>query len=248
MKLDELDVPWSATITAFSELDQVGRMQVAGGEELRFGRSACEGLAPTVGMGVFVTIVGDHPLGGKKAFKVRITSTTEQQVRAAFVEQAAHERARAAEDAAKRLEVAGPMTSADAIIKRVMESVHPEEDYNDDIKPLYDLVDDLELVGRSPSHVRAILQGIANSHPMAHFGSPGPLVHYVEKFEGFEVTLFEIAASAPTFHFLRMLARCVNGDLATARALAILVTYAESRTIPEGLRLEAAKFVQSRKA
>ena len=243
MTAGELEVPWRATITTFSEADQVGRLRVASGEDLRFGRSACQGFIPVVGMEVFVTVVGDHPLGGRKALKVRPKSITEQDVRNAEADQAARATAQAAEEAAKRRERVTPLTSPEQIVRRVKESVLADEDYDADSTRLYELVDDLELVGRSPSHVRAILQGIAESHPMAHFGSPGPLVHYVEKSQGFEEVLFELAASVPTFHFLWMLGRCVNGGLSSARALSLIRAFSENQAVPESLRLEAASFV-----
>lgn len=244
LSVDELDIPWKVTITTFSEPDQVGRMRAANGTELRFGRTACQGFSPTVGLEVFVTTVGDHPLGGKRALKVRSTPTAEGEVRAAADLQAAQATARAAEAAAKRLEEITPLTSEDAITRRVKESVLADEEYDADERRLYKLVDDLKLVGPSPGHVRAILRGIAESHPMASFGSPGPLVHYVEGIPGFEDVLFELAASAPRSHFLWMLGRCVNGGgVRGAKARDILRAHFGGPSVPEALRLQAASFL-----
>jgi hypothetical protein len=240
----ELDIPWKARITTFSEADQVGRMLAENGTELRFGRSACQGFAPTVGLEVFVTTVGDHPLGGKKALKARTTPTPEKELRASAELQATQAAAQATEAAAKRREEIRPLTSEDAITRRVKESVLADEGNDADTQRLYELVDDLKLVGRSPTHVRAILRGVAESHPMAHFGSPGPLVHYVETFPGFEDVLFELAVSVPTHHFLWMLGRCVNGggDLGD-KAAEILRAHFLGPNVPEALRQHAASFL-----
>jgi hypothetical protein len=244
MRRDELDAPWKATITAFSAADEVGSILAANGVELRFGRSACKGFSPTVGLEVFVTTIGDHPRGGKRALKVRLAPTPERELRIAAEREAADAAARAAETAAKRRDQLRPFTSEDAITRRVMDSVLPDEGYDADMQRLYELVDDLKLVGPSPGHVRAILRGIADSHPMAHFGSPGPLVHYVETFPGFEDALFELAASTPTSHFLWMLGRCVNGGgLRGQKARDVLRDHFGGPSVPEALRLEAASFL-----
>jgi hypothetical protein len=245
MSEDELDTPWKATITEFNALDEVGRMQAANGVEVRFGRCACQGFSPSVGLDVFVTAIGDHPRGGKRALKVRLTPTSERELRITAEREAADAARQAAEAAARRREQIRPITSKDAIARRVKESVRPDEGLDADIRQLYELVDDLKLVGPSPEHVRAILRGIAESHPMAHFGSPGPLVHYVETFPGYEDVLFELATSTAASQFVWMLRRLANGGgVDGARARDVLRHhFVVGSSVPEDLRLEAAEFL-----
>jgi hypothetical protein len=115
--------------------------------------------------------------------------------------------------------------------------------------------DDLDQVGRvrlddaSLDHVAAILRAIGESDPLAHFGPPGPLVHFAEKFyrKGYEELLREAAAATPTYHFTWMLARIVNDpDAESTWARDILRSYASSPTAPEAIRERAAEAIASK--
>ncbi len=48
--MEELDSPLKATVTLFNEMDRVGKLRLESGEELRFGETACQSFAATVGM------------------------------------------------------------------------------------------------------------------------------------------------------------------------------------------------------
>lgn len=51
------------------------------------------------------------------------------------------------------------------------------------------------------------------THPAADFGTPGPLVHFLETFygRGYEEKLVESLARRPTNHTVWMLNRIING-------------------------------------
>jgi hypothetical protein len=109
---------------------------------------------------------------------------------------------------------------------------------------LYALVDDLEAVGPTLEHARAILQGIALSDPLAHFGDPGPLVHYVETLPRYDELLFRAADGVPRAHFLWMLARIVNADTTGSdRAREILRKYVDDSSTPAELRDRVTSFL-----
>ena len=61
--------------------------------------------------------------------------------------------------------------------------------------------------------VAPILELIAN-HPEVDFGSPGELVHFVERFyhHGYEELLMESVLKKPTMHNIWMLHRCYNAN------------------------------------
>ena len=55
-------------------------------------------------------------------------------------------------------------------------------------------------------------------HPELEYGTPGPLVHFVEQFRGrYEDALIESVSRRPTEHTVWMLNRVVNGAQADAR-------------------------------
>ncbi len=244
--MQELDPPLSAIVTSFDALDRVGRLLLDTGEELRFGESACDRAIPSVGARVFVTVVAPHLLGGHRAMQLRSAPISEAQLRAVAEEEVARRETEFARERDVRREaLRGAMTS-EAIVARIKASLGPEESDDADAQVLYALVDDLKLVGPSIEHVRAILRAIATSPSMAHFGSPGPLVHFLEQHSeaGGADAFFEAASVTPTSHFLLMLCRCVNGggDLA-ARARPIIERYAVSASAPTELRRMAADFL-----
>lgn len=243
-RVDELQTPLRATVTRFDETDHVGRLELEGGDEIRFGASACEGFRPTVGATVYVTIIGPHPLGGRKAFKIRDSATSESEARRVEAAAAAAAADRAAREEAERRELAGPRTTTEAIIARVRSSVRPELGHEAEKERLNELVDDLRLVGPHIEHVGAILEGIVESHPEAHFGSPGPLVHYAETFyrRGLEDRLFAIAADRPRSHFVWMLGRIANdGD---DRAKQIIRSYLDHPDASEPVRAFASRYLR----
>ena len=53
-----------------------------------------------------------------------------------------------------------------------------------------------------------------SEHPEVDFGSPGYLVHFVERFyhQGYEDLLMEVVGKSPTLHNIWMLHRCYNDN------------------------------------
>lgn len=81
----------------------------------------------------------------------------------------------------------------------------------------FELADEIvDAMEASPQHfdlVAPILELIAN-HPEVDFGSPGELVHFVEKFyhQGYEDLLLESVLKSPTVYNIWMLHRCYNDN------------------------------------
>ena len=76
-----------------------------------------------------------------------------------------------------------------------------------------EIVDAMEASPQPFDLVAPILELIAN-HPEVDFGSPGELVHFVEKFyhQGYEYLLLESVLKSPTVHNIWMLHRCYNDN------------------------------------
>ena len=76
-----------------------------------------------------------------------------------------------------------------------------------------EIVDAMEASPQPFDLVAPILELIAN-HPEVDFGSPGELVHFVEKFyhQGYEDLLLESVLKSPTVHNIWMLHQCYNDN------------------------------------
>lgn len=74
-----------------------------------------------------------------------------------------------------------------------------------------EIIDAMEVYPDPFDLVTPILELIAN-HPEVDFGSPGDLVHFVEKFyhKGYEELLMKSVHQKPTVHNIWMLHRCYN--------------------------------------
>ncbi|WP_375555191.1 hypothetical protein [Streptococcus nidrosiense] len=76
-----------------------------------------------------------------------------------------------------------------------------------------EIMDVMELYDQPFDLVAPILEFISE-HPEVDFGSPGYLVHFVERFyhQGYEDLLMEVVGKNPTLHNIWMLHRCCNDN------------------------------------
>ncbi|NVB83601.1 MAG: hypothetical protein HOV81_34825 [Kofleriaceae bacterium] len=74
----------------------------------------------------------------------------------------------------------------------------------------YELVEELDRSGADLSAVRTILR-FMEANPSIDFGTPGPLVQFVERFLGYEAALFESLSRQPMDYTVWMLNRLING-------------------------------------
>lgn len=85
---------------------------------------------------------------------------------------------------------------------------------NDDfIDEAYNVLEEIEEREDSYDAIQPILV-LMEKNPDVDFGSPGPLVHFVEKFykSGYEEKLVESLKRCPTKHTIWMLNRIINGS------------------------------------
>ena len=76
-----------------------------------------------------------------------------------------------------------------------------------------EIMDVMELYDQPFDLVAPILEFISE-HPEVDFGSPGYLVHFVERFyhQGYEDLLMEVVGKKPILHNIWMLHRCCNDN------------------------------------
>lgn len=77
----------------------------------------------------------------------------------------------------------------------------------------YDVIEEIESFKNAFDAVEPILK-LIEQNPDVDFGSPGPLVHFVEQFyrNGYEEKLVQSIQRFPTSHTVWMLNRIINGS------------------------------------
>ena len=92
-----------------------------------------------------------------------------------------------------------------------------------------------------------LLLKLMERHPLTDFGSPGPIVHFVERFykKGYEEELLLSLKRMPTLHTVWMLNRLINGtDQAEVYFyLDILKGISENASYDKEIREEALHFL-----
>jgi hypothetical protein len=116
-----------------------------------------------------------------------------------------------------------------------LDAFAPSEDEHEDIARLYQITDPLgdaeQILAATPAMLR-----IFERYPSALLGSPGPLVHCVEKagLERFLPLLLESFRSHPNRMTLWMLERCLRSAPAALSRISILQALREVRRAPHG--------------
>lgn len=87
-------------------------------------------------------------------------------------------------------------------------------DSDDCMGKFYEIAEQLEAVDLAGESIEAILR-FMEANPDEEFGSPGPLVHFVESFlgKGYEVKLVESLKRCASPHVVWMLNRLINGSV-----------------------------------
>lgn len=101
------------------------------------------------------------------------------------------------------------MLTRDEILLALQDAITENQEY----ELADEIIDAMEAFPQPFNLVAPILELIAK-HPEVDFGSPGELVHFVEKFyhQGYEDLLLESVRKNPTVHNIWMLHRCYNAN------------------------------------
>ena len=105
-----------------------------------------------------------------------------------------------------------------------MEDIEENYDRSDSVKPLLLLME---------------------RHPLTDFGSPGPIVHFVERFykKGYEEELVASLKRIPTLHTVWMLNRIINATDDPEAYLSLLKQISENEACDKEIRDEASHFL-----
>ena len=83
---------------------------------------------------------------------------------------------------------------------------------NDNVDFLYQLTDELLMNSDANLAIRPMFE-LVEKFPNQDFGSPGPIVHFIEKFRGlYETELFKSLQRIPTLLTIWMLNRLINSE------------------------------------
>ncbi len=116
-----------------------------------------------------------------------------------------------------------------------LDAFTPSGDEDEDVARLYEITDPLadtaEIVAATPAMLR-----VFERYPSALLGSPGPLVHCIEKagLESLLPMLLESFRSHPNQMTLWMLGRCLRSAPSTLSRFSILKALREVRRSPHG--------------
>lgn len=101
------------------------------------------------------------------------------------------------------------MLTRDEILLALQDAITENQEY----ELADEIIDAMEAFSQPFNLVAPILELIAK-HPEVDFGSPGELVHFVEKFyhQGYEDLFLESVRKNPTVHNIWMLHRCYNAN------------------------------------
>jgi len=111
-----------------------------------------------------------------------------------------------------------------------LENITSAEDF---ATPSSELVDHWNSINVGSEAIEPILL-FMEQHPSIEFGTPGALVHFVEKFyrNGYEVKLLESISRRPTQHTAWMLNRMINGTKVPAEKQRLVAVMANAKLNP----------------
>lgn len=101
------------------------------------------------------------------------------------------------------------MLTRDEILVALQDAITEDQEFE-----LADEIVDAMEAYPQPFDLVALILDFISKHPEVDFGSPGYLVHFVERFyqQGYEDLLMEAVGKRPTPHNIWMLHRCCNDN------------------------------------
>ena len=101
------------------------------------------------------------------------------------------------------------MLNRDEILVALQDAITEDQEFE-----LADEIVDAMEAYHQPFDLVALILDFISKHPEVDFGSPGYLIHFVERFyqQGYEDLLMEVVGKNPTLHNIWMLHRCCNDN------------------------------------
>lgn len=131
------------------------------------------------------------------------------------------------------------------ILEKAIAKIEASIDETDeaDISVIYDSVDTIMNEGYKSEAIEPLLQ-LFERHPLAYFGDPGAIVHFIEQFNGeYENFLAESVKRTPTSTTVWMLNRCINAGEHAEEFIGILKEIADRTDVAREIKERAREFV-----
>ena len=119
------------------------------------------------------------------------------------------------------------MTEIESIIKKIEDNID-----SDDFEVIMtECMQDIESDYNEPDSIEPLLQ-LMERQPLTDFGSPGPIVHFVERFykKGYEEKLISSLKRMPALQTVWMLNRIINGTDNPEAYLSLLKQISENKS------------------
>lgn len=132
------------------------------------------------------------------------------------------------------------MTEIESIIKKIEDNID-----SDDFEVIMtECMQDIESDYNEPDSIEPLLQ-LMERQPLTDFGSPGPIVHFVERFykKGYEEKLISSLKRMPALQTVWMLNRIINGTDNPEAYLSLLKQISENKAYDKEIRDEALHFL-----
>ncbi|WP_314345116.1 hypothetical protein [Oribacterium sinus] len=133
------------------------------------------------------------------------------------------------------------MEMLNSIIQKMESGMQDSEDFE---TVMMDCMEEIEENYNQLDSVQPLLR-LMERHPLTDFGSPGPIVHFVERFykKGYEEELLLSLKRIPTLHTVWMLNRLINGTDQAEVYLELLKEISENTSYDKEIREEALHFL-----
>lgn len=133
------------------------------------------------------------------------------------------------------------METLNSIIQKMEAGMQDNEDFE---TVMMDCIEEMEENYNQLDSVQPLLR-MMERHPLTDFGSPGPIVHFVERFykKGYEEELLLSLKRMPTLHTVWMLNRLINGTDQAEVYLDLLKEISENESYDKEIREEALHFL-----
>ena len=133
------------------------------------------------------------------------------------------------------------METLNSIIQKMEAGMQDNEEFE---TVMMDCMEEIEENYNQLDSVQPLLR-LMERHPLTDFGSPGPIVHFVERFyqKGYEEELLLSLKRMPTLHTVWMLNRLINGTDQAEVYLELLKEISENASYNKEIREEALHFL-----
>ena len=133
------------------------------------------------------------------------------------------------------------METLNSIIQKIEAGMQDNEDFE---TVMMDCMEEMEENYNQLDSVQPLLR-LMERHPLTDFGSPGSIVHLVERFykKGYEEELLLSLKRMPTLHTVWMLNRLINGTDQAEVYLDLLKEISENASYDKEIREEALHFL-----